>query len=52
MSTLSARESRTVNRERTLRRITTFERVHGTKLRRPARTNLRRAAITASTLGL
>jgi hypothetical protein len=50
MDTLSTREARTVNRENS-RRITTFERECGERVRRPARGNAVRAAIRASAIG-
>lgn len=49
---MSTRMVRTVNRERSLRHLTSYERAHGTRIRRPARSNARQAAIRASLVGL
>lgn len=52
MRSLHTREFRTVQRERTGRRITTFERQHGVRLNRPSRGSARHAAIVASAVGV
>lgn len=52
MNTLHTRESRTIQRERTGRRITAFERQHGVRVNRPGRRTARNAAIAASTVGV
>lgn len=52
MNTLSTRETRTVNRDLYRGRITSFERAHGCRVRRPARGNATRAAINASVAGV
>lgn len=52
MNRLSTREARTVQRDQFARRLTTYERVHGVRVRRPGRRNVVRAAIHASATGI
>lgn len=52
MNPLSTRETRTVNRDQYRNRITSFERTHGVRVRRPGRRNAVRAAIHASVAGV